>query len=415
MATAFPVEKAERVVQHLTEKAFDFYFDTFVRRDSPTLNPRTTAAVKSSIIAEFVPRSSQESIMREAVTLKYSGGDGDVFVHKAEKFYLEAKFNESAMRGLLRDAISNSSSLFQFVLLRNAVNITEIKEACTSYAEDQKLLYKTDEPTPSSVPFGDGPRVEIEKKVDKLCDHMSELALAMSQKKYPPARPKTCNSGKEEGYIATSCERNQMKGIKCGFCKRWGHNEVACYSKQRKDLDDELARLVRLLPQSQYRTSDAQEAQGAHGLLPRYCEDEVRRRRGEDKPCARERRSGSTDDEDFTSATETESSSESGHGEIDLVLTIRNPVASYKKDTSVPLVRKKVAHLNPEVQHQLISSSERTTLSQSRSTIRALQACRQRILFHCLPNIRYTTEPVVFRSSTTKSPGRRSTERLMPE
>ncbi len=33
-----------------------------------------------------------------------------------------------------------------------------------------------------------------------------------------------------------------MKGMKCGFCKRWGHNEVTCYSKQRKELDDELAR-----------------------------------------------------------------------------------------------------------------------------------------------------------------------------
>ncbi len=33
-----------------------------------------------------------------------------------------------------------------------------------------------------------------------------------------------------------------MKGIKCDFCKRWGHEDIACYSKQRKDLEDELAR-----------------------------------------------------------------------------------------------------------------------------------------------------------------------------
>ncbi len=71
--------------------------------------------------------------MREAVTFKYAGGDVDVFVHKAEKLYREAKFNESAMRCLLRDAISNCLSLFQFVLLRNAVTFTEIwtSFACT--------------------------------------------------------------------------------------------------------------------------------------------------------------------------------------------------------------------------------------------------------------------------------------------
>ncbi len=52
---------------------------------TPHPESKDYAAVKSSIIAEFAPRRSQESIMREAVTLKYAGGDVDVFVHKAEK------------------------------------------------------------------------------------------------------------------------------------------------------------------------------------------------------------------------------------------------------------------------------------------------------------------------------------------
>ncbi len=41
---ASPVEKAERVVQHLTEKAFDFYYDKFVRDDSPTPESKDYAA-----------------------------------------------------------------------------------------------------------------------------------------------------------------------------------------------------------------------------------------------------------------------------------------------------------------------------------------------------------------------------------
>ncbi len=50
------------------------------------------------------------------------------------------------------------------------------------------------------------------------------------------------------------------------------------------------------------------------------------------------RDNGSTEDEDFTSATETESSSESDHGEVDLVLTIRDPVDKDERDTNAPLV-----------------------------------------------------------------------------
>ncbi len=127
------------------------------------------------------------------------------------------------MRGLLRDAISNCPSLFQFVLLRNATTFNEIKEACASYSEGQKLLYKNDDPTPSGVTFGESPRVvyqsEIEQKVDKLCDQMAELALALSQKKDQPSRPKICSYCKEEGHIATRA-RETHEGDEVWLCKR---------------------------------------------------------------------------------------------------------------------------------------------------------------------------------------------------
>ncbi len=120
-----------------------------VRDDSPTPESKDYAAVKASIIAEFPPRRSQESIMREVVTLKYAGGDVDVFVHKAEKLYREAKFNESAMRGLLRDAISNCPSLFQFVL--PATILTGRSDPATN----EPGRSKAETPTPFAIdPFG---------------------------------------------------------------------------------------------------------------------------------------------------------------------------------------------------------------------------------------------------------------------
>lgn len=66
------------------------------------------------------------------------------------------------MRGFLRDAIP---PLSRFVVLRNAVTVTEIDEACASYVEGQKLLYKTEESAPSSVPFSDGPHVVMQSEI----------------------------------------------------------------------------------------------------------------------------------------------------------------------------------------------------------------------------------------------------------
>ncbi len=53
---------------------------------------------------------------------------------------------------------------------------------------------------------------------------------------------------------------------------------------------------------------------------------------------------GSTEDVDFTSATETESSYESDHGVIDLIRTNRDPFGNVEGNAST-----KVAHLDEEV------------------------------------------------------------------
>ncbi len=70
------------------------------------------------------------------------------------------------------------------------------------------------------------------------------------------------------------------------------------------------------------------------------------------------RDNGSTEDEDFTSDTETESSTESDHRDVDLLLTIRDTVDNAERNANTPLVEDKVAHFDEKVQKQVIASLE---------------------------------------------------------
>ncbi len=75
------------------------------------------------------------------------------------------------------------------------------------------------------------------------------------------------------------------------------------------------------------------------------------------------RENGSTEDEDFTSATETESSSESDPGDVDLVLTIRNPPINDKEAPGFPLCGRRSRTLTQIPRSGLSRRWKRTTLS----------------------------------------------------
>ena len=56
--------------------------------------------------------------MKEAVNLVYNGGNFKEFVLKSRKLYKEAKFNDQAKFGLIREAIKFGQGMLQFVFLR---------------------------------------------------------------------------------------------------------------------------------------------------------------------------------------------------------------------------------------------------------------------------------------------------------
>ena len=76
--------------------------------------------VKEVMLEKFSVRKTESEIMKQAISLEYDGGDIQTFLTRADKLYSEAKFNEQAKFGLLRDSLKSDQMLLQFVLSRGA-------------------------------------------------------------------------------------------------------------------------------------------------------------------------------------------------------------------------------------------------------------------------------------------------------
>ena len=91
-------------------------------------------------MGNFSVRKTESKIMKEVISLEYDGGDIQNFLTKADKFYSQAKFNERAKFGLLRDSLKSDEMLLQFVLFRGAKSYNEIKQACIEYSDNRKMM-----------------------------------------------------------------------------------------------------------------------------------------------------------------------------------------------------------------------------------------------------------------------------------
>ena len=132
-------EKAEKIVVYLAGTAFDFYLDRFTMDNGPTDEAKDYGKVKGVMLEKFSVRKTESEIMKEAISLEYDG-DIQTFVIRADKLYSQAKFNGQAKFGLLRDSLKSDQMLLQFLLFRGAKSYNEIKQACTEYSDNRKMM-----------------------------------------------------------------------------------------------------------------------------------------------------------------------------------------------------------------------------------------------------------------------------------
>ncbi len=98
-------ERAEKIMAYLSGVAFDFYFDRFTLDNAPTDAAKDYGAMKKVVLEKFSIQRAESEIMRDALTIRYDGGDIPSFLSKADKVYIQAKVGENVKFELLRDAL----------------------------------------------------------------------------------------------------------------------------------------------------------------------------------------------------------------------------------------------------------------------------------------------------------------------
>ena len=178
-------KKADSLVAYLDGEAFEYYFDNFTEDNPPNEEARSFQKRKTALLEKFSTKKTEAEVMKEAVNLEYKGGNVKEFFVKASKLYKEAKFNDQAKFGLIREAIKSDQGMLQFVFLRKADTYEKVRENCLEYADNQKVFVSQREQVTDQTRSGhqEGEKEKLHKetseKVDTFCKKFEQLALLM--------------------------------------------------------------------------------------------------------------------------------------------------------------------------------------------------------------------------------------------
>ena len=92
---------------HQSGVAFDFFFDRFTLDNAPSEEPKEFIAAKKVMREKFSTQKAESYIIREALTLRYDGGDIPTSSSRADKVFNQATVDENMKFGLLRDALKS--------------------------------------------------------------------------------------------------------------------------------------------------------------------------------------------------------------------------------------------------------------------------------------------------------------------
>ncbi len=199
--------KAGKIVDCQSREAFDFYFERFKWDNGPTTEAKNYHVVKDVMLKKVSTQKSDAEIMKDAIFLTYDGGDIQAFLTRVEIAYNQAEFNEHAKFGMLREALKTDQLLLQFVLFRGTKDYEEVKQYCTDYADNQKMMSapsgsRGERPGNIRLPA----RTSNDTRIDDLCREVEKLHLLMSNgpRNQRQAEP-FCHKCNKKGHYASQC------------------------------------------------------------------------------------------------------------------------------------------------------------------------------------------------------------------
>ncbi len=134
------IEKAEKIVAYLTGAAFDFYFDRFTLDIAPTEEGKDYEVVKKVMLEKLSIQKTESEIMRDALSLRYDGGDIPNFLSRTDKVYSQAEVGNNMNFELLRDSLKPETMFFQFVLFRRSKTYEDVRKVFLEYPENIKMM-----------------------------------------------------------------------------------------------------------------------------------------------------------------------------------------------------------------------------------------------------------------------------------
>ena len=200
-------------MSYLAGTAFDFYFDCFTMDNGPRDEAKDYVKVKGVMLQKFSIQKTESEIMKEAISLEYDSSDIQTSLTRAANLHSQAKFNEQAKFGLLRDSRKSDQMLLQFVRFRGAKSYNEINQTCVEYSDKLKMM---DGPVTKNGNKGVRFTVQIESKdsrIEDLCKQAENLHL-MATKQPRPARQSESqryNCSKKGDYASQCCSRQDPR------------------------------------------------------------------------------------------------------------------------------------------------------------------------------------------------------------
>ena len=205
---------------YLAGDAFKYYREEFSKDNAITEEGRSFSFVKIKMTEKYAAKMTIAEATVEAVNLKFEDGDMKKFLEKADELDEMSGFKDDAKYGLLKKAVEGDKELLKFTVLRSAKTYAAVRKACIEYADNPNVFEIAEENKQET-------KKEKQDDIEELRRELANMKIMLTKQQRTLERP-------------NNRYNNQLNGkepLICTYCRKFGHTESSCYTKQRDEVN----------------------------------------------------------------------------------------------------------------------------------------------------------------------------------